>query len=129
MEYAAAFVTCGLLCVIAQALVTFARHTPPAILNLFLALGGLLTPCGFMAWLTSAGQGGANVIISGAGNAFATAAALAALGDASMLIIVSLMFFITICLGIAFGEVRYRLERKALGKRTSAMRPKSKLVQ
>ena len=119
MEFVFAFITCGILCVIAQALFTFAHLNPPQILNLFLALGGLLSPCGFMAWLTAVGQGGANVIISGAGNAFETAATLTMTGNPAMLIIVSLMFFATICIGIALGEVRHCATRRASSKSDS----------
>ena len=77
MDFIFAFVVCGTLCAIAEALAHIGLK-PPIILNLFLALGGILTPCGIIPALSALGRGGFLVVICGAGNAFEAGAELAA---------------------------------------------------
>lgn len=111
MSFVLAFFTCGILCIIAQLMMNI-KLIPPVILNVFLALGGLLTPVGIMSWLLDCGGGGCLSVICGAGNAFAQAAYLAVQGLPQMLIVVALLFFVTITIGIIAGEIRFRTKRK-----------------
>jgi hypothetical protein len=108
MSFVLAFFVCGALCVMAQIMIDI-KLIPPVILNIFLALGGLLTPVGAMTWLLDFGQGGCLCVICGAGNAFAQAAYLAFQGSPKMFIAVALLFFVTITIGIVAGEIRFKI--------------------
>lgn len=111
LEILASFAMCGILCVLAQ-LLSFARAKPPHVLNLYLALGGLLTPVGLMGLLVAVAPGGFTAVICGAGNAFEMGAFLSVKGDALMLVAVALLFVVTIVLGQCVGEYRFRALRK-----------------
>lgn len=110
-SFACAFAVCGTICVLAQLLMMLPKVTPPVLLNLLLVLGGLLTPCGLMAWLGEAAGGGFLVAICAAGNAFATAGALAASGSPEMLVAILALFAVTTLCGMLAGEFRHRRER------------------
>ena len=113
MGFFFAFLTCGALCAIAEALVQLGL-TPPTVLNLFLSAGGVLTPCGVIPAISAFGCGGFLVVICGAGNAFETAAELTVADMPTMLILVSLLFLAIITAGIIAGEVRYRANASKL---------------
>lgn len=120
-----AFLACGAICVVAQALMEAFRLAPPVLLNLFLALGGLLTPCGFMALLDALGQGGSLVAICMAGNAFEQAGELLAHGVPIMLLAILGLFASTTLLGMLTGEVRFCWEGRIRAEEEGArLRPR-----
>lgn len=111
VSFVLAFAVCGALCALAQVLVVFVKLLPPHILNIYMALGGLLTPCGAMDWLAAVGGGGFLCIICGAGNAFEVGAGLACHGMPLMVTAVALLFFSTVTLSLVSGELKYRAMR------------------
>ena len=109
MIFLMAFLVCGLICVVSQVIMEVFKVKPPVLLNLVLALGGVLTPCGLMGWLNEIGGGGFLVAICGAGNAFEQAGELTVSGMPGMLIVVLGLFIVTTLLGMLGGEIRHRL--------------------
>lgn len=71
MEYVTAFITGGLICVVAQVLIDLTKLTPARIVVLFVALGALLTAVGIYPKLVDFGGAGATVPISGFGYSLA----------------------------------------------------------
>ncbi|MBR3870076.1 MAG: stage V sporulation protein AE [Clostridia bacterium] len=71
MEFVRAFITGGIICVLAQLLIDYTRLTPARIVVLFVSLGVLLTALGVYPKIVDFGGAGATVPISGFGYSLA----------------------------------------------------------
>lgn len=67
MEYVKAFITGGLICVIAQILMDRTKLLPARIVVIYVAVGTLLTGLGLYKYLVDFGGAGATVPLSGFG--------------------------------------------------------------
>ncbi len=74
MEYAAAFVVGGLICVVGQLLMDLTKLTPAHVLVLFVSAGAILSGLGVYEKLIEWGGAGATVPLTGFGNLLAQGA-------------------------------------------------------
>lgn len=71
MEYIGAFITGGILCVIAQLLIDYTKLTPARILVAYVVLGVVLTAVGLYDKIVAFGGAGATVPLTGFGYSLA----------------------------------------------------------
>lgn len=120
MIFLNAFMLGGILCVLGQLVLMYTKMTPPTLLGVCLALGGILTPFGVMTALGNWAGGGMLVMIFGAGQAIAGSAGACVLGDWAPAIMIALLFALLVALGIISGLIHAAVHAGAKSAAPSA---------
>ena len=121
MMFLNAFILGGILCLLGQLMLMYTKVTPPTLLGICLALGGILTPFGVMTALSNWAGGGMLVMIFGAGQAIAGSAGACVSGNWAPAIMIVLLFAILVVLGIISGLIHARMHEGVKSAAPSAV--------
>lgn len=108
-----AFLAGGLLCTIAHLVFTKLKVPVPALLTVFVCLGGILTALGWMDALVGFGGGGVVVTIMDAGEAMFWGIMAAFSGDFSTIIGFCCLVLFCLIIGVTAGIIIYKKQGKS----------------
>lgn len=119
MEFLAAFLLGGTLCVMFQFIAAITKLDVPELLIIGLMIGGLCGTFGFSAAMTAFGGAGYGIMVIGAGEALAATTQAALAGVPMPLITILGVVAVLTLIGIVTGA----LSRSMRGKKASAAEP------
>lgn len=112
LSFVFAFIVCGLLSAVFQAIMMLFKLKPPTVLVIGFSLGSILVPFDMMAPLEAAGGAGMSITVMGAGRATVSGWFTLFAGNAVPLITVICVFLSLAVIGLIAGAIRNKTRAK-----------------